>query len=88
MDPSQQAEEELTEVVCRESDLKDGQWVCVCWYNVYLHNNTIDIQTKLKTNKPLVGYNAEFYWKAWALIPVYVCYSWAKQDNGQFYWIN
>lgn len=34
MDPNQQVQEEdeLTEMVCQETDLKDGQWVCVYWY--------------------------------------------------------
>lgn len=24
-------EDELTEMVCQETDLKDGQWVCTYW---------------------------------------------------------
>lgn len=26
-------EDELTEMVCQETDLKDGQWVCTYWTN-------------------------------------------------------
>lgn len=43
MDLNQQVqeEEELTEIVCQEADLKDGQWVCTYWQNVYLQNNIL-----------------------------------------------
>lgn len=36
MDQYHRAEEEdeLTEMVCQETELKDGQWVCSYWTNV------------------------------------------------------
>lgn len=69
MDPNQQVQEEdeLTEIVCQEADLKDGQWVCIYWY-VYLHRNTFSVKTKVKRNNPLVGDSAQFYCSACALM--------------------
>lgn len=46
-------EDELTEMVCQETDLKDGQWVCTC-EQMLIHMNSFNIETRVHRNKLLV----------------------------------